>query len=89
MSSILSGNDFLAQLGERKTEDLEAPCSIHGEVISLFAPFMLFLGRVVVVAGRLGCKCSRIVTGTILLEFSAGDYSLTLIKWANLLRLSN
>eukprot|EP00977_Amphora_coffeiformis_P018555 scaffold6570_cov79-Amphora_coffeaeformis.AAC.3 len=25
----------LAQLGERKTEDLEAPCSIHGEVTIL------------------------------------------------------
>ena len=28
----LSWHDFIAQLGERKTEDLEAPCSIHGEV---------------------------------------------------------
>ena len=24
-------SDFIAQLGERKTEDLEAPCSIHGQ----------------------------------------------------------
>ena len=33
------GKAALAQLGERQTEDLKAPCSIHGGGISFFECF--------------------------------------------------
>ena len=32
----------LAQLGERQTEDLKAPCSIHGGGISFFINLNIF-----------------------------------------------
>ena len=32
---------LIAQLGERQTEDLKAPCSIHGQSSTLFLPLLL------------------------------------------------
>ena len=38
-SGVIFNKASIAQLGERKTEDLEAPCSIHGRSIYFFDSF--------------------------------------------------
>ena len=55
-----SNQAALAQLGERQTEDLKAPCSIHGGGIT-FAIFRF--GIKVTLCRRAGGKCGYALSG--------------------------